>query len=127
MDDSKWAYWLLQCLRHGYDASFQWIYGATQVYHTGSGGMAMRLMFGKKGIPFVLPMGKYGTPIAHNDVPMTVCGFRIPVNPMPTATRSSPELRTLILDFQTRVDDLMRRFPANEAHDQAPVVKVSKL
>jgi hypothetical protein len=128
MDDSKWAYWLLQCLRHGYDASFQWIHGATQVYHTGTSTMGMRLLMGTMGIPFFIPSGQYRTPfVAHNDVPMTVCGFRIQVKPMPAADRSSPELHALIQDFHTRVDNLLAKFPADKHRGQAPVVRVSNL
>jgi hypothetical protein len=127
MDDSKWEYWLLQCLRYGYDASFQWIHGATQVYHTGTYGMKIRLALGKLGIPCMVPIGKRGTVIAHNDIPMTVCGFRIHVKQLPNANRSSPELHALILDFRSRVDHLIAKYPPNECLHQAPVRMISSL
>ena len=58
MDDSKWDYWLLQCLRWGYDASFQWVHGETNVYHTGTVGMRTRLACARRGLPCVWPRGK---------------------------------------------------------------------
>jgi hypothetical protein len=127
MDDSKWEYWLLQCLRHGYDASFQWIHGATQVYHTGTYGLTTRMWFGKMGIPCVIPFGKYGIPIAHNDVGMSVCGFRINVQCVPDSNRSSPEFHALVRDFRTRVSDLLSKYPPNRTLRQAPIKMISSL
>ena len=111
MDESKWGYWLWQCTVHGYDLSFQWIYGATQVYHTGVGCMATRLQVGKAGVPLVWPSGKFGTFAARNDVGMSICGFRMSVVHDPNVDRSSPAFQALIGDFHMRVQELLTKYP----------------
>jgi len=125
MDDSKWAYWLWQCTRHGYDLSFQWIYGATQVYHTGVGAMAIRTLLGQKGIPFVFPLGQFGSFVAYNDVRMSTCGFRMPVVHVPNVDRSSPAFKELLSDFHMRVKDLLSAYPPTGK--QSPVKMISAL
>lgn len=122
MDSSKWDYWLLQCARHGYDASFQWIHGATQVYHTGQRGLALRRWCGEKGIPCVFPVGQWNTPLAHHDVQMSTCGFRMSVTKIPDVTRDTPEFRTLVATFRARVHDLVTvQYPPQPSLHQAPV------
>jgi hypothetical protein len=111
MYDSKWEYWLWQCTKHGYDLSFQWIYGATQVYHTGVAAMATRLQLGQKGIPFTFPSGKFGTFAAYNDIKMAICGFRMPVVHVPDVDRSSPTFKALVSEFHLRVQDLLSKYP----------------
>ena len=127
MSDDTWDYWLLQCLRHGYDASFQWIHGATQVYHTGSVGIQTRLLCGKLGIPCMVPSGQYHTPMAHNDVQMSVCSFRLPVECVPDASRTSPEFLGLVQEFRSRGTDLIARYPPKTAFGQAPLKMISSL
>jgi hypothetical protein len=111
MDESKWAYWLWQCTVHGYDLSFQWIYGATQIYHTGVGYMATRLKAGQRGIPFMYPSGRYGTLAARNNVGLSVCGFRMSVEHVPDVDRASPAFQGLIGDFKMRVQELLATYP----------------
>jgi hypothetical protein len=126
IDDSKWAYWLLSCSRHGYDLSFQWIYGATQIYHTGTSGMATRLLFGRMGIPCVPPpRGKYGTLLARNDVDMSVCSFRMSVPHRPDLVKTSPEFVSLLHEFRQRVANLLIKY--TPVDDQAPVRPISSL
>lgn len=99
MDDSKWGYWVLQCLRHGYDLSFQWIHGATQIYRTGDRFIHTRHWMGRHGIPFILP-----NMLPKNTVDMSICSFRMRVETaMPTATKTSPEYLDLLARFQERV------------------------
>jgi hypothetical protein len=123
MADVTWDYWLLQCLRHGYDVSFQWIHGATQIYHTGKGGMRIRLMMAKLGLPCLVP----GNVLARNEVPLSVCSFRLPVHHVPGATRNSPEFHALVGEFRTRVGSLLTLYPHNLSKGQAPVVMASSL
>jgi hypothetical protein len=126
MDDSKWAYWLLLCSRHGYDVSFQWIYGATQIYHTGTYGMTTRLFLGRMGIPCTMPpRGKYGTFLAHNDVGMTICSFRMSIPHRPDMSRTSQEFISLLHLFKQRVSELLAKY--SPAADQAPVRVLSSL
>lgn len=122
MDTSKWAYWIVQCMRHGYDASFQWVYGGTQVFHTGDKLMGLRAWMGRRGVPFVFPRGKYGLPVARNDVPMAVAGFRMKVPHMPGVSRSAPEVAETMARFEARVATLLRRNPPQAEH--APVSRL---
>ena len=127
MDESKWDYWLLQCLRYGYDASFQWIHGGTQVYHTGRSFMDTRLAAGRLGIPCVLPYGRWGTPLARNTVPFSVAGFRVPVDRVEGVTRDSKEFLALRGEFRVRVEDLLRTYPPDKVKGQCGLRRISRM
>lgn len=106
MHDSKWAYWMRQCMRHGYDISFQWVYGGTQIIHTTSHCLPLRAYMGKLGIPCFVPRLR-----VHTDVPLVVIGFRMPVDHVPGIDIDAPAFKQTLQTFKMRVHELMQTYP----------------
>lgn len=127
MYDGTWEYWVMMCMRHGYDVSFQWIHGASQTYHTGTAWMDVRKKFGKYGIPCMWPHGKYGTLLPRNDVPFTVAAFRMTVPHLPQCTRSDPTVQSTLAHFRQRVQQLLSEYPPCALKNQSPVTHISRL
>jgi len=71
-----WPYWVKMCLLHGYELSFLWIYGATQVFNQSESGMQTRRGLAEKSMPAITPFGKFGLPVPKAP-PLRVVNFRM--------------------------------------------------
>jgi len=53
--DGTWAYWVRKAMTHGYDLTFVWVYGGTQMIRQSPMAMTTRERLVRWGIPTILP------------------------------------------------------------------------
>eukprot|EP00658_Telonema_sp_P-2_P081309 TRINITY_DN829_c0_g1_i12.p1 TRINITY_DN829_c0_g1~~TRINITY_DN829_c0_g1_i12.p1 ORF type:complete len:254 (-),score=64.08 TRINITY_DN829_c0_g1_i12:300-1061(-) len=101
-----WPYWVKQCLVHGYDLSFLWIYGATQVFDQSEESLENRVKLASHSIPAITPFGKFGLPIPRSP-PLRVLNFKmeLPHIQAPTPQQVGEWLHKLELRVQQMIAD----------------------
>mmetsp|Transcript_37119 Transcript_37119/g.44868 ORF Transcript_37119/g.44868 Transcript_37119/m.44868 type:complete len:346 (-) Transcript_37119:699-1736(-) len=112
-----WGYWMRKALQNGFDISFMWVYGGTQVFHQPELGVSVRHMFAKRSIPCILPIGKMYLPVPTN-TQLQVVNFRMQLPHIPDCTRE--QAREWQVKFEARVQQLLRDYPPLEG--LAPVM-----
>jgi len=106
-----WPYWVKQCLHHGYDLSFLWILGGTEVFHQSESSVQTRFNLASLSLPAITPIGKFGLPIPLS-TPLRIMNFKIE---LPSITNpSADQVDHWVLVLERRVQELIRE------HSQVP-------
>ena len=103
-----WPYWVKMSLMHKFDVGFLWVYGGTEVFAQSDVGLGARLSLARRGIPAVIPSGKWGMPIPLAPKMRVVSArLELPHLPEPSPT----DVSFWVDRFHAKVETLIHRTP----------------
>ena len=114
-----WPYWVKRCLQNGYDMTFMWVYGGTQVYNQPEAGRDTRWLFAKRAIPAIIPAGPMGVPLVPLRVPLRCMQVKLE---LPTiAEPSAEEVEYWTSQLEAKATALLLEHPTPPGLGLAPI------